>query len=287
MRKFIIDFGANRGQNLEYFLKRADLVIAVEANPTLCEFIEKEFADYVADGKLIVENCAVSEKDSNEGLVFYIHKTRDYLSTSTNQELNPNYKKISIKGKTPGTIIQEHTKPADSFLYAKFDLEGFDSTALNTMVSQGYVSDFISIEAHTVDCLVAILNIPEVKGLKLLEGTDIVKNYSSIDIVTLNKTIEKFSFKQHSSGPFGDDIAGEWMDKRIFLDYFLLKRFGWKDIHATTLERQLTNTLPIIFSIRMGFVRYIKLIWQNTVPLSVRDAIHFKIRKIRQFLRVS
>lgn len=97
MRKFIIDFGANRGQNLEYFLKRADLVIAVEANPSLCEFIEKEFANYVAGGKLIVENCAVSEKDSNEGLVFYIHKTMDYLSTSINQELNPNYKKISIK----------------------------------------------------------------------------------------------------------------------------------------------------------------------------------------------
>jgi FkbM family methyltransferase len=287
MRKFIIDFGANRGQNLEYFLKRADLVIAVEANPILCEFIEKEFADYVAGGKLIVENCAVSEKDSIGGLAFYIHKTRDYLSTSINQELNPNYKKISIKGKTPGTIIQEHTKPADSFLYAKFDLEGFDSTALNTMVGQGYVSDFISIEAHTVDCLVAILNIREVKGLKLLEGIDIVKNYSSVDILTLNKTIEKFSFKQHSSGPFGDDIAGEWMDKRIFIDYFLLKRFGWKDIHATTLERQLTNNLPIIFSIRMGFVGYVKFIWQNTIPLSVRDAIHFTIRKVRQVLRVS
>ena len=287
MRKFIIDFGANRSQNLEYFLKRADLVIAVEANPTLCEFIEKEFANYVANGQLIVENCAVSEKDSNEGLIFYIHKTRDYLSTSLNQELNPNYKKISIKAKTPGTIIQEHTKPADSFLYAKFDLEGFDATALNTMVGQGYVSDFISIEAHTVDCLVAILNIREVKGLKLLEGTDVVKKYSSVDILTLNEKIEKFSFKIHSSGPFGDDISGDWMDKRIFLDYFLLKRFGWKDIHATTLERQLTNHLPIIFSIRLGFVMYVKLIWQNTIPLSVRDAIHCQIRKIRQVLRVS
>jgi FkbM family methyltransferase len=287
MRKFIIDFGANRGQNLEYFLKRADLVIAVEANPILCEFIEKEFANYIANGKLIVENCAVSEKDSNEGLAFYIHKSRDLLSTSLNQELNPNYKKIPIKGKTPGTIIQEHTKPTDSFLYAKFDLEGFDATALNAMVGQGYVSDFISIESHTVDSLVAILNIREVKGLKLLEGTDIVKKYSSVDILTLNETIEKFSFKLHSSGPFGDDIAGEWMDKRIFLDYFLLKRFGWKDIHATTLERQLTKDLPIIFSIRMGFVWYVKLIWQNTIPLSVRDAMHFQIRKVRQVLRVS
>lgn len=281
MRKFIIDFGANRGQNLEYFFKRADLVIAVEANPILCEYIQNEFANYVTNGQLIVENCAVSEKDSNEGLAFYIHKTRDYLSTSTNQELNPNYKKILIKGKSPGAIIQEHTKPADSFLYAKFDLEGFDAIALNKMISQGYVSDFISIEAHTVDCLVAILNIREVKGLKLLEGTDIVKKYSWANILTLDETIEKFSFKLHSSGPFGDDITGEWLDKRIFLDYFLLKRFGWKDIHATTLERQVVSDLPIIFSIRMGFVMYAKLIWQNSIPLSARDSIAKIRRKFR------
>jgi len=277
MRQFIIDFGANRGQNLEYFLKRADLVIAVEANPILCEYISKEFSNYVANGQLIVENCAVSEKDSNEGLAFYIHKTRDVLSTSINQELNLEYKKILIKGKSPGTIIQEHTKPADYFLYAKFDLEGFDAIALNKMISQGYVSDFISIEAHTLDCLVAILNIREVKGLKILEGTDIVKKYSWANILTRNKTIEKFSFELHSSGPFGDDIAGEWLDKKIFLYYFLFKRFGWKDIHATTLERQVVSNLPILFSIRMGFVIYARLVWQNSIPLAVRDYIE-KIR---------
>lgn len=285
VRKFIIDFGANRGQNIEYFIKKADFVIAVEANPILCEYISSKFADYVSSGQLIVENCAVSETDSDEELIFYIHKTRDYLSTSINQEMNPNYKKIMIKGKTPGTIILENTKPDDSFYYAKFDLEGFDSIALNKMISQGYVSDYISIEAHTVDCLVAIMNIREVRGLKLLEGIDIVKKYSSAEILTLNESIEEFSFELHSSGPFGDDLPGQWMDKRIFLDYFLLNRFGWKDIHATTLEVKLKSDLPIVFSIRKGFVMYVKLIWQNTIPLPARNSLHRQIRKVRNSLK--
>ena len=33
--KIIFDFGANQGQNLNYFLEKADIVIACEANSNL------------------------------------------------------------------------------------------------------------------------------------------------------------------------------------------------------------------------------------------------------------
>ena len=41
MKKIIYDFGANNGDNIEYYLLKSDLVIAVEANPELCDFIKK------------------------------------------------------------------------------------------------------------------------------------------------------------------------------------------------------------------------------------------------------
>ena len=41
--KIIFDFGANKGQNIEYFLKHADLVVSVEANPRLCELINTRY----------------------------------------------------------------------------------------------------------------------------------------------------------------------------------------------------------------------------------------------------
>ena len=31
--KVIFDIGANEGQNIDYFLDKADIVIAIEANP--------------------------------------------------------------------------------------------------------------------------------------------------------------------------------------------------------------------------------------------------------------
>lgn len=39
----IYDLGANRGDNLPYFLSRADLVVAVEANPALAREMNSEY----------------------------------------------------------------------------------------------------------------------------------------------------------------------------------------------------------------------------------------------------
>jgi hypothetical protein len=37
----IYDFGANNGDDIPYYLKKAELVVAVEANPSLCQKIEE------------------------------------------------------------------------------------------------------------------------------------------------------------------------------------------------------------------------------------------------------
>ena len=46
MSKVIFDFGAHKGQNIIYFLDRADYVVCVEANPTLYKNIKKNFRQY-------------------------------------------------------------------------------------------------------------------------------------------------------------------------------------------------------------------------------------------------
>ncbi len=42
-KKIIYDFGANNGDDIPYYLKKAELVVAVEANPSLCQKIEERF----------------------------------------------------------------------------------------------------------------------------------------------------------------------------------------------------------------------------------------------------
>jgi hypothetical protein len=36
-RKVIHDIGANNGDDIPYYLKKADIVVAVEADPVLCD----------------------------------------------------------------------------------------------------------------------------------------------------------------------------------------------------------------------------------------------------------
>ena len=42
-----------------------------------------------------------------------------------------------------------------------------------------------------------------------------------------------YSFPDHSSGPFGDDLAGEWMSADEVFHYLSEYGLGWKDIHAS------------------------------------------------------
>ena len=48
---YIFDFGANKGQNLSYFLSRADRVVAIEAVPEFCRGIETRFAKEILAGR--------------------------------------------------------------------------------------------------------------------------------------------------------------------------------------------------------------------------------------------
>ena len=41
--KLIFDIGSNNGDDILYYLHKADLVVAVEANPKLCKLISKRF----------------------------------------------------------------------------------------------------------------------------------------------------------------------------------------------------------------------------------------------------
>ena len=42
MKKIIYDLGAGDGSNIPYYLLKADTVVAVEANPRLCQIIKNK-----------------------------------------------------------------------------------------------------------------------------------------------------------------------------------------------------------------------------------------------------
>jgi predicted RNA methylase len=50
MKRIIYDLGSNDGSNIPYYLKKADFVIAVEANPLLVEVTKKNFYQEIKIG---------------------------------------------------------------------------------------------------------------------------------------------------------------------------------------------------------------------------------------------
>lgn len=69
----IYDFGMNNGDDVDYYLRKGMRVVGVEANPELCNLVEKRFAADIKAGRLVVLNVALSEAESAAPITFYVH----------------------------------------------------------------------------------------------------------------------------------------------------------------------------------------------------------------------
>jgi len=75
----IFDFGANTGEDIEYYLNRTSRVIAVEADPSLALIIKNKFAEQILNGKLVLVNKVLTDSDMPK-VDFYLHKTNPGLN---------------------------------------------------------------------------------------------------------------------------------------------------------------------------------------------------------------
>lgn len=214
-RKVIYDFGANNGSNLPYYLGKCDLVVAVEANPTLAADIRSKFTSEVSSGRLIVENCVLSAQASSSSVPFYRHKTDDKLGRLLAPERACEYETIDIPSINAAELISRHGAP----YYVKCDLESYDAEVLRTLFIGGIRPPFISAESLSIDVFCTMVSLGGYRSFSIVDGPTVQK---------------KYGFPFHSAGPFGHDIAEKWMTPDNFFRYLALVGLGWKDIHATT-----------------------------------------------------
>jgi hypothetical protein len=70
------------------------------------------------------------------------------------------------------------------------------------------------------------------RKFKLVVGSTVHVDFRNHQICTIDGESKRFSFKRHSSGPFGDDIPGPWLNQEEAFDQLLAHGLGWIDIHA-------------------------------------------------------
>jgi FkbM family methyltransferase len=233
MKKIIYDLGANNGDNIPYYFLKSDLVIAVEANPDLCNIMKKRFKKEILQKKLFIENCIVtSKKSSSLKEKFYLHKTNHLLSQYPKPKDNKLdfFIKTSIVSKNILSLIKKYGYPH----YIKIDLEEYDYEILKLLLKNNIMPDYLSVETNMIDTFCALVTLGEYKSFKIVKGHNVHDLYKNVEI---NHNVKKkYSFPKYSAGPFGNDIKGLWITKKNFF-YFLSKNtLEWIDIHCSKVD---------------------------------------------------
>ena len=101
-KKIIYDFGANTGDDIPYYLKKGDVVVAFEANPMLTKEIERKYHQEILGGRLFVENCVITNGEFSGNVPFYLHKHGNIISQFPKPPIEelPNFDEVLLPGFT-------------------------------------------------------------------------------------------------------------------------------------------------------------------------------------------
>ena len=265
----IYDFGMNEGLNLEYYLKKSSRVVGVDANPAVCNFVKKKFHKSIAEGHLVIVNCVLSANESPDSVDFYLHKFDSILSQFPKPKESEidNFSAIKLPQKKASSIIKEHGPP----LYVKIDLEKTDQLILEDLYKEKIIPPYISAEAHEPEVFLRLLQMGY-EVFNLVDGPSVDIVYSKTKIKVAD-SMENFSFRTHSAGPFGEDITSPWRDKNSFLYLLAAASLGWKDIHATTVLNASADGKTSLIDV-VNFREHLRAL----IPSFIR-AVKFRSRK--------
>jgi FkbM family methyltransferase len=233
--KIIYDLGANNGDDIPYYLIKADRVVAVEANPVLADEIKTQFNDEIEQGRLIVETCAVTVDAGAESVPFYVSIPNHVQSTFVrprNADDVDCWNIIQVPSCNVVELIQRHGDP----YYVKIDIEHYDQHILKALFDADIRPPYISSEAHIVDIFCILAGHGNYNRFKIVLGRHVPRDYGNKEVVALDGSSYMLNCPHHSAGPFGEDVNGPWLSTQDFFNEIKDKNitFGWIDIHATT-----------------------------------------------------
>jgi FkbM family methyltransferase len=228
----------NNGDDCAYYLKKGFTVVAIEANPLLCESAGRRFAAEISTGSLSILNLGVAD-ESGEA-IFHVHQTNSVLSTfvPVGQRIGytatvppEEFTPIPVETRRLSDIVRSFGRP----YYIKIDIEGFDDRCLADLHRAGIIPPYISAEAHTIDSFRQLVAMGYAR-FKMVAGATVATDYLAHEIERIDGRRVRHDFPAHSAGPFGEDLPGPWMDRDTALSRWRDRGEGWFDLHAHRAE---------------------------------------------------
>lgn len=228
----IIDLGMNNGDDTDYYLKKARRVVALEANPSLCEKAQLRFKNEIAAGRLEILNLAIWSNYDRR--TFYLNMENDHWSSLD--------RTWASRDETACVGVNIDCVPL-KYLFARFgvphylkiDVEGADHIVIGQLVDCEYLPLYLSLE----DCrfgyeYIATLSEVGYTGFKLLDQSS---------VPSLQDAMVGHKFSLGSSGPFGDEVPGDWLPRLAIEESYsrevrdrsnnrMAPRTRWWDIHC-------------------------------------------------------
>ena len=240
--KTIIDVGAHNGDDVDYYLKKEFKVIALEANPVLCNLMGERFVDYIKRGVLSIHNVAISNYTGQTK--FYINREKTDWSSlhkaSKATETEYDVHKVNV------VTLRSIMEGVDNVHYIKLDIEGGELDALKSIDSSCKLPRFISIECNydRTEIIDVLIGNGYTEFMLVRQGKDYLSRPKS---PALEGSFCDYEFTSNHSGMFGMELEGEWLSASEFLDYKKAEFIewdssghvesnpygsGWYDIHA-------------------------------------------------------
>ena len=235
----IFDIGLHDGSDTAFYLEKGFRVVALEANEKLVDSANRRFAREIKSGRLVVVDSAISDREGT--IDFYVSAAKDDWSSIYEVFGNRagDATVVKVEAVTLGTLFKRFGVP----YYLKIDVEGVDNAVISSLLTETERPSFASVELSSFDSICSL----RCSGYDRFQLANQNLNWMNAPprIAREGKLVE-WSFSANSSGCFGLEMPGKWVDVETCADLYLgvwnrLRNHpqlfnGWFDIHATTSE---------------------------------------------------
>ncbi len=229
----IVDAGAYNGQDTEHYLACGERVLAIEANANLAARLAHAFADDIRDGRLLVLNMAVGEREGRS--LFYTNAASEEWS-SLNSGLAARRHGGRVATVTEITLSRLLLR-FDRVSYLKLDIEGLDYRALADLAMARVQPEILSLElAAQGQKITKVMQAATRLGYSRFALIDqsVISGMRRPERACRAGLPERF--EAGSSGPHGDDLPVAWVGAEEIAshDFTSAPPEAWFDLHMTT-----------------------------------------------------
>jgi FkbM family methyltransferase len=225
MSDLIYDVGMHDGDDSLFYLLKGFRVVAVEADPDLCQAAAERFQPFLQSGQLTIVNRAIAPKAGPAN--FYRSSTPGWGTVVDewnryNVAHGVDAGSVVVEGITLADLVGIHGHP----FYLKVDIEGMDRTALESLTATTVRPRYVSME-------ISFERSPTMASIRSDFDTLVRLGYDRfkmIDQVLVPEQLPPspartgkyvpYTFTNSASGLFGEEAPGEWLSAEAALDSF-------------------------------------------------------------------